>query len=233
MDNKDNKKEQKVRFLASLFFILGVVMILAVIFTIGSNKGFIKPKFQVEVLYRNVGGLMEGAPVLLAGVNVGNVAEIDFLDRTVDGRRVKVVLNIFSRYRRQLQKNAIFSIKTEGILGEKLIEIKIVEDAQESSLKKPLAGNQPIIGEDPLDVQDLAGVFTKAAESFTKTSDELSKIDILELSQVMEESSRALLMTAKGLNEVMDELHYMTIKSNRILDRMEQKLIDGELFKLF
>ncbi len=229
----DNNKEQKAKFLASLFFILGIVMILVVIFTIGSNKGFIKPKFQVEVLYRNVGGLMEGAPVLLAGVNVGNVAEIDFLNRTVDGRRVKVVLNIFNRYRRQLQKNAIFFIKTEGILGEKLIEIEIIEDAQEASLQNPLVSNQPILGQDPLDVQDLAEVFTKAAESFTKTSEELSKIDILELSEVMEESSRALLMTARGLNAVMDELHYMTIKSNRILDRVEQKLIEGELFKLF
>lgn len=229
----DEKKEQKAKLMASLFFILGIVMVLAVIFTIGSNKGFIKPKFQVAVLYRNVGGLMEGAPVLLSGVNVGNVAEIDFLSRPVDGRRVKVVLNIFSRYRKQLQKNAVFSIKTEGILGEKLIEIEIVEDAQEVSLQNPLIGNQPIIGEDPLDVQDLADVFTKAAESFTKTSEELSKIDILELSKVMEESSRALLMTAEGLNAVMDELHYMTIKSNRILDRVEQKLIEGELFKLF
>lgn len=229
----DNNKEQKAKFLASLFFILGIGMILAVIFTIGSNKGFIKPKFQVEVLYRNVGGLMEGAPVLLAGVNVGNVAEIDFLTRPVDGRRVKVILNIFSRYRRQLQKNAIFFIKTEGILGEKLIEIEIIEDTQEASLQNPLVSSQPIFGQDPLDVQDLAEVFTKAAESFTKTSEELSKIDILELSEVMEESSRALLMTAKGLNAVMDELHYMTIKSNRILDRVEQKLIEGELFKLF
>ena len=223
MENKELRK----KFWAGVFFIIGILIILAVIFTIGKAKGLTQSKFQVTVLYKNVGGLIEGAPVLLAGVNVGNVASIDFLEHDIEGRRVKVILNIFTRYRKQLEKSAVFAIKTEGILGEKLIEIDVSADAQKINL------NQPIIGEDPLDVQDLAEVFTKAAESFTKTSEQLSQIDIRELSQVMEESSRSLLMTSKGLNAILDELQYMTIKSKRLLDRIEQRVIDGTLFRLF
>lgn len=220
-------KELKVKFSAGLFFIIGILTILIAIFAIGKDKGLAQSKFQVTVLYKNVGGLIEGAPVLLAGVNVGNVANIDFLEREFQGRRVKVILNIFSRYKKQLQKNAVFAIKTEGILGEKLIEIDILEEGSKIDL------SQPVIGEDPLNVQDLAEVFTKAAESFTKTSEQLSQIDIRELSEVMEESSRALLITSKGLNAILDELQYITIKSKRLLDRLEQRLIDGTLFKVF
>ena len=223
MENKDSK----TKFFAGLFFIIGIIIILLGIFTIGKNKGLIQSKFQVTVLYKNVGGLMEGAPVLLAGVNVGNVAIVDFLEHGFNGRQVRVVLNIFSQYRKQIEKSASFAIKTEGILGEKIIEIDILEDAQRINL------GQPIIGEDPLDVQDLAEVFTKAAESFTKTSEQLSQINIRELSDVMEESSKSLLVTSEGLNVILNELKYMTIKSKRLLDRVEQRIIDGTLFKVF
>ena len=210
-----------------MFFLLGLLAILGVIFILGSNKGLTQSKFKINVLYQNVGGLLEGAPVLLAGVHVGNVDRIDFLAREIQGRRVIVTLNILSRYKKQLEKSASFAIKTEGILGEKLIEIDIKEDVLTTDF------SQPVIGQDPLDVQDLAKVFTTAAESFTKTSEQLNKIDILELSHVMEESSQALLMTAQGIDSILDELQYIAIKSRRILDRLEQKIIQGNLFKLF
>ena len=120
-----------------------------------------------------------------------------------------------------------FAIKTEGILGEKLVEIYVVDSTGKIDF------NQPILGEDPLDVQDLAEVFARAAESFTKTSEEMSEIDMVELSEIMSESSRALLITAKGINRIMDELEEIVQKSKRLLDRVEQRIIEGSLFKVF
>lgn len=225
------KTELTKKILAGVFFISGLVLMAVIVFILGKDKGLAQSKFQITVLYKNVGGLMEGAPVRLSGVNVGSVADIDFLGEEIDGRRVSVVLHILQRYRKQLAKDLRFVIVTEGILGEKLIEIYVVGPASGGQKKTDLT--QPIIGEDPLDVQDLAEVFTKAAESFTKTSEELSKIDILELSNVMEESSRALLITARGINAMMDELQDLTKKSKRLLDRIEQRIIEGELFKVF
>lgn len=225
------KTELTKKILAGVFFISGLILMAVIVFILGKDKGLAQSKFQITVLYKNVGGLMEGAPVRLSGVNVGHTADIDFLDEEIDGRRVSVVLNILQRYKKQLEKDLRFVIVTEGILGEKLIEIYVVGPASGGQKKTDLT--RPIIGEDPLDVQDLAEVFTKAAESFTKTSEELSKIDILELSKVMEESSRALLITARGINAMMDELQDLTKKSKRLLDRIEQRIIEGELFKVF
>ena len=126
-----------------------------------------------------------------------------------------------------MNKNVRFAIKTEGILGEKLVEIYVVDSTGKIDF------NQPILGEDPLDVQDLAEVFARAAESFTKTSEEMSEIDMVELSEIMSESSRALLITAKGINRIMDELEEIVQKSKRLLDRVEQRIIEGSLFKVF
>lgn len=222
-----NSKDLVRQFLAGAFFIVGMVLTILFILTIGKDKGFAQARFHVPVIFHDVGGLSEGAPVLLAGVNVGNVASLEFLDEPIDGRGVQVTLSILSRYKKQLNQNVRFSIKTEGVLGEKLIEIYVLEGGEKVDLTKP------IIGEDPFDVQDLAAIFSIAAESFTKTSNELREIDMVELAEVMTDSSRALLETSQGLNAIMEQLQDITLKSKRIIDRFEQKLIKGELFSVF
>jgi len=214
-------------FLSGIFFIGGIILFFVIIFMIGKDKGFAQPKFQVEVLFRDVGGLIEGARVQLAGVNVGIVSDIRFLEKRVKGRRVKVEVSIFNRYKKQLSQNVRFSIKTEGILGDKLVEIHSDEGGAQVDL------SQPVIGEDPLNVQDLAQVFSSAAESFTNTSEDFSKVDVVKLSKVLEETAQSLVITSKGLNAILTELHYISIKSKRLLDRLEQKIIDGDLFKVF
>jgi len=214
-------------FLSGMFFLGGIALTFVVIFMIGKEKGFTQPKFQVVVLFRDVGGLIEGARVQLAGVNVGTVSDIRFLDKKVDGRRVRVEVSIFNRYKEQLSHDIRFSIKTEGILGEKLVEIHSEDGGAQVDL------NQPVIGEDPLNVQDLAQVFSNAAESFTNTSDDFSKIDVVKLSKVLEETAQSLVITSQGLNTILTELNYISIKSKRLLDRLEQKIIDGDLFKVF
>ena len=221
------RKEFMIKFLAGIFFLIGLGLILMVVFTIGKNRGFTQPKFQVEVLFRDVGGLIEGAPVQLAGVNVGTVSDINFLEKQFQGRRVRVKLNIFDKYRRQMEQKVRFVIKTEGILGEKMIEINVGEGGG------PVDLNQPIIGEDPLNVQDIAEVLANAAESFTKTSEAFNKVDVQELSEVLSETAQSLSATSKGISAILTEMHYISIKSKRLLDRLEQRIIDGNLFKVF
>ncbi len=222
-----NLRDFTKSFMAGLFFIVGVLLIVGFVFTLGKDKGLAKAKFQIPVLFNNVGGLSEGAPARLAGVTVGGVSSIDFLQKPVEGRRVVVTISVLDKYRPQFDNSVKFAIVTEGVLGEKLMEIKILDGGDKLNL------SQPIFGEDPLEVSDLVEVFTSAADSFTKTAEEISQIDMVELSTVMRDSSKALLITADGLNAMMDELYDITRKSKRIFDRIEQKVIEGDLFKVF
>ncbi len=186
---------------AGLFFVLGLVLIAVSIFLIGLDRGLAQPKFEVIVLFNEVGGLVEGSPIRISGVNVGIVKSVDFLTDPIEGRSLKVVLNIFKKYEFQFRKCARISIKTEGVLGQKLIEIS------EDHTRKTFDVTRPILGEDPLDVEDMAGVVTRTAVSLRKTSEEL--------------------------REVVDEWKYISRKARRVLNRVEDKLIDGNLFKIF
>lgn len=196
-----DKRDFVRKFIAGLFFILTVVLMTWVVFKIGSERGLTQPKFSMTVLYRTVGGLGIGSPVTLSGVNVGTVDDLDFIAPAVDGRAVRVTLSLYRRYEEQLRHSIGFVIKTEGILGEKIIDI--VTD--QAYYREDLA--QPIIGEDPLDVQDLAKSFGDAAEAFSESSE--------------------------NINAMMKELRRISASSTRLLNRIEQRIIDGNLFKVF
>ena len=195
------KKDQLKKVFAGTFFLTGVLLISAVVLGIGVERGLTQPKFQIAVLFREVGGLAIGAPVALSGVTVGSVSAIDFLDQEIEGRGVKVILKVYEKYKTQLEKSSRFVIKTEGILGEKSIEISRSIDGNRIDL------NQPIIGEDPLDVQDLAKLFADTAVTLKETSETISSI--------------------------IGEMNHISVTTKRVLNRIEQRLIDGNLFKVF
>ena len=197
-----SKKDYFKKILAGiLFIVLGILLVSGVILVIGTEKGFIQPKFNVTVIFKKVNGLGIGAPIRLSGVNVGTVGKIDFLDDNMDGRNVQVVLDLFKRYKKQLEKSASFAIKTEGVLGGKVMEISSDELGPYVDLSKP------ILGEDPIDVQDLVVVFSDAANAFTETT--------------------------QTMRTVAEEFHSVSESTRRVMNRIEQKLIDGNLFKVF
>jgi phospholipid/cholesterol/gamma-HCH transport system substrate-binding protein len=146
-----NEKSNTRKIAAGLFFVAGLVLIAVSIFFIGMERGLTQPKFQVIALFNEVGGLVEGAPIRISGVNVGMVGSVDFLDEPIEGRSLKVTMNIFKKYQFQFRKCSRLSIKTEGVLGQKLVEIS------EDHSRKFFDVTRPIIGEDPLDVEDMAG----------------------------------------------------------------------------
>jgi ABC-type transporter Mla subunit MlaD len=200
MDQMDNRELIK-RILAGLFFITCVVMIVFVVFTIGADKGLTEPKIQMRVLFEKIGGLSQGAPVTLSGVNVGTVGEVYFLEKDVQGRSVVVTLNLFKKYENQFIHSTRFAIITEGILGEKIVEITTDPNFVREDL------SAPVFGEGPLDVENLAELFGEAAETFLETS--------------------------KTLDSLSQQIRAISGTTQRLLNRIEQRIIDGNLFKVF
>lgn len=189
------------KFFAGLFFVVGLGLIGLVIFIIGFDKGLTQPKFQVVTLFNKVDGIVEGSPIRISGVHVGVVGGVDFLSESIEGKGLKLTLNIFKKYEAQFRKCSKIAIKTEGVLGRKLIEIS-------NDSRRPVFDvSKPIVGEDPLDVEDLADVIKRTAISIEKTSG--------------------------GANEVLEEWKFISRKAKRLMNRVEDKLVEGNLFKLF
>jgi len=197
----ENNGGYSKKLAAGLFFIIGLGLIAGGIFFIGIDRGLTEPKFQVVVLFNQVGGLVEGSPIRLSGVDVGMVGSVDFLRQPIEGRSLKVRLDIYKKYEFEFRKCSKISIRTEGVLGQKLIEIS------ENHSFKPFDPNSPIIGEDPLDVEDMAAVITSTAVSLQATS--------------------------QSVQDVLHEWKYISIKTKKLLNRVDEKLLEGNLLKVF
>lgn len=73
---------------------------------------------RIHVTCTEVGGLVAGAKVMMAGVQVGHV---EALDLDADGRKVVVECAIFDRYK--VHEDARFEIQQSGFLGDQYVSI--------------------------------------------------------------------------------------------------------------
>jgi len=72
--------------------------------------------YRVSAVFSDIGGLRVGAPVVIAGVDVGRVDSIGLEDY-----EARVVMRVEPGLR--LREDAIASVKTRGLIGEKYIQI--------------------------------------------------------------------------------------------------------------
>jgi phospholipid/cholesterol/gamma-HCH transport system substrate-binding protein len=95
---------------------LGLAMLL--IFLLGSAGGFFWQRYSLKVLFNDVAGLKVGAPVRIAGVDVGSVAALDFIDE-----RVEVIIEISDEHRNRVTTGSRATLGSVSLLGEAAVDI--------------------------------------------------------------------------------------------------------------
>jgi len=100
-----------------IFLIAGLVCLGYLSVKLGDINLFGTRQYPVTARFSNVSGLKEGAAVEVAGVTVGKVSKIN-----LDNYEAMVELLINPGVK--LQEDAIASIRTQGIIGDKYVKIK-------------------------------------------------------------------------------------------------------------
>jgi phospholipid/cholesterol/gamma-HCH transport system substrate-binding protein len=99
-----------------LFVIAGIICLGYLSIKLGKMEVLGERGYEVYAVFSNVGGLKVGGSIEIAGVNVGRVKSIALGDY-----QAHVVLNLPEGLR--IQEDAIASVRTKGLIGEKYIEI--------------------------------------------------------------------------------------------------------------
>jgi len=111
-------QSKNINLSVGLFVMLGLASLLYLAVRMGDAGIGDDGSYPLEAHFVSVSGLRKGAIVELAGVRIGRVTEID-----LDGAnyQAKVFLSINKAVR--IQDDAIASIRTAGIIGDKFVKI--------------------------------------------------------------------------------------------------------------
>jgi phospholipid/cholesterol/gamma-HCH transport system substrate-binding protein len=108
-------------FRVGLFVAGSLAALAAGVFLIASKQFLFKSTYHVRAQFNNVGGLVEGAAVRVGGIPEGTVQRMD-LPPQPDGK-VTVIMQLDTASNTLLKKDSVASIKAEGLLGDKYVEI--------------------------------------------------------------------------------------------------------------
>ena len=112
-----------------LSFVVGAVALIAVataavvLANLGSDAGLLEERYSLVTYFDDVQGLVPGAPVRLAGKDVGRVSDVSFA-ALADGRPpVRVVLEVDQAVQDRIRSDSSASVGTIGLLGDKYVSL--------------------------------------------------------------------------------------------------------------
>ncbi|MDI6047901.1 MlaD family protein [Flavobacterium yafengii] len=134
-------KESGYQWKLGMFVIIGLVLFVATIYFVGKQKNLFGATFELNSKFNSVNGLEVGNNVRFSGINIGTVEEIEFLTDT----SVVIKLVIKEEVRKYIKKDAIASINSDGLMGDKVLTISsgkssniIVEDNDNIASKQAI-----------------------------------------------------------------------------------------------
>ena len=142
------------------FILIGLVVFLAIIYLLGAQARYFERKYDLTAEFTEVGGLIEGATVRLAGVQIGRVTKVELPPQP--GGKVRVTLTLARRFADRVRRNSEARIVTQGLLGDKLIEITIGAAAA-----TPLKPGDTIATREPFEMQEM---FSAGAETLAQVN---------------------------------------------------------------
>jgi phospholipid/cholesterol/gamma-HCH transport system substrate-binding protein len=115
MSEQNNKKQIAV----GAFITIGLAILVVGIFTIGGQRKAFVRTFPLAAGFEDAQGLQSGNNVWLSGIKVGTVKKVAFAGNT----GIEVLMNVDTKARAYIHKDAKARIGTDGLVGNKIIII--------------------------------------------------------------------------------------------------------------
>jgi phospholipid/cholesterol/gamma-HCH transport system substrate-binding protein len=111
-------KKYKIETIVGIFVIFGLICVGYMTLKLGKVEVFGNNFYTLVAKFTTVAGLRIGSPVHILGIEVGRVEKI-----TIDQENLKAVVEIKVKKDIKIYDDAIASIKTEGLIGDKYLNI--------------------------------------------------------------------------------------------------------------
>lgn len=109
---------------AGLFVVIGFVIFVLGFTALMSDESFLARKNTYHAYVNDIQGIMFGSAVSFAGINAGNVSDIEYIESK---EKVKVTLKVSKKFQNLITDSSLLQLKTQGALGDRFLYIKAGE----------------------------------------------------------------------------------------------------------
>ena len=191
-------RQLAVRFRVGAFVLVALAAFLTLIYLLGARSRLFEARDTVYADFTEVGGLIEGATVRLAGVQIGRVTAVRLPGQP--GGKVRVEMKIGRQFADRVRRDSIARIDTQGLLGDKIVEIT-AGSASEPAL--PPGG--VLLARAPADVGQVISDSSQVVKNVTVITDNLKKTtETLNQSKMLEDVAATAAATRR-LAEQLDK----------------------------
>lgn len=118
------KQLQWSQLKVGLTVVTASIVLAVLIFLMSGTGGIFSHKIILKSYFDDASGLRVGAPVRLAGVDVGNVSSVRVVaDKDKQLTPVEVKMKVSTAFRYAMRKDSVTLLSTAGVLGETYIDI--------------------------------------------------------------------------------------------------------------
>lgn len=142
-------KKTSVEIMVGIFVLIGLICVSYLTIKLGKMQWFSNDYYQLKARFESVSGLKSGASVDLAGVEIGQVGNIQ-----LDNQKLVAIVDLKIKNSVELSDDVIASVKTAGLIGDKYISL--TPGGSERILK---AGDTIFETESALDIEELVSKY--------------------------------------------------------------------------
>lgn len=121
------RKNMETELKVGAFITVGLALVMISVLVLGSSESLLVRKNTYTTHYTNVEGLIPGAKVVMGGLQVGVVSGIKF---DPAHRDIEVKMEVARAQADWIRKDSTVQIQTQGMLGDKYVEIARGSDDQ-------------------------------------------------------------------------------------------------------
>jgi phospholipid/cholesterol/gamma-HCH transport system substrate-binding protein len=194
MNEERLERRQKLR--VGVFVLIGLAAFLGMVYALGARARLFEPRFTIHAEFTEVGGLVEGATVRLAGVQIGRVTGVHLPPQP--GGKVRIDMTIARRFGDRVRKDSVARIETQGLLGDKIVEITVGTAAA-----PPVRPSDIVASRDPFDL--------------TRVVDESAQVvrNVGALAESLRDTTRAL-----NQSRLVDEVSATVRSARKVTDQV-------------
>ncbi|MFQ5355376.1 MAG: outer membrane lipid asymmetry maintenance protein MlaD [Mariprofundaceae bacterium] len=149
--------DKKVEIGVGLFVFIGILGMAYLTLKLGEVGGLGESGYSLQASFDDIGGLRTGADVMIAGVSVGRVQGVALSDED------EALLDIHINEGVHITEDAIASVRTKGIIGDRYVRIS--QGGDDEFLKD---GDRIVETESILNIEDLIAKFIYSGSDSSK-----------------------------------------------------------------